>query len=139
MKSSFLLFLRKALLWLILINLAMVMFFFIVRSQQNFLYTSLIGLVLSLFFYLTSAGFYAYTLKLGTVKPAKFVNGYMILSIAKLLLYLLVLVVCLFFFKDYLKIFLILYVINYLVFTIFEVVLVTKSLKSIQKSQDNTK
>jgi|YelNatPaOPRAMG01_1025707.scaffolds.fasta_scaffold199608_2 hypothetical protein len=140
MKATFIYFLRKALPAFILFNFVtgglMILIFHLWYPLWKFLLTQLL---VSIFFYVTSAGFYAYTIKLGTISPTKFVNGYMILSIAKLLIYLLALLLCLYIFRSQLKMFLIQYMLNYLFFTIFEIILVTRALKKLQNNQPNTK
>ncbi|HOK98327.1 MAG TPA: hypothetical protein PLD12_04260 [Bacteroidales bacterium] len=139
MKGHFVYFLRKAILWFVVIFLSTFFFYYVVNVRLSLMLYLTMGFSLSLFFYFTSAAFYALTIRLGSVAPTKFVNGYMMISIAKLLLYLLILLFCLFLFKAHLKTFLLIYALNYLLFTVIEVVLVTKSLKNLQKSQTKSK
>jgi hypothetical protein len=126
-------FLLKSLLFTAILNLLAFIFLYIYTKQLLSLSFS-VFFIFSIFFYLSTGIFFHYTIKLSTTNPSKFVNGYMFLSIAKLLAYLVIIVLIVLLFRNHSKILLITYLINYLAYTIQEVVYVVKSLKKIQNS-----
>ncbi len=130
MKSFLIHFLYKTFPYLLIINsIALVLFFLVKKS--DFFSLFIINTIISLFFYSTTGIFFSYTLKLAQNTPSKFINGYMIISVFKLLLYLLVLILTLVFFKKQIKILLITYALNYFVFSILELKMVYKILKKL--------
>lgn len=86
---------------------------------------SLIG-----FFLIINAVMHYLLIASSKAKPAKFVRVFMVVTFAKILVYLIFLVIYIVFLKIGLKAFLLCFVVTYLSFTIFEVLELSKILKN---------
>lgn len=105
----------------------LIYFLFFIKFKEYYLNVFLFVVI---FFYILTSTVHYFLLKASLKKFAKFSVNFMLTTSAKLVIYIFFMVLYLLFFKQNAIPFILFFFTNYLVFTIFEIISITKIIKS---------
>ncbi|MBU0763798.1 MAG: hypothetical protein KJ607_03070 [Bacteroidetes bacterium] len=127
MQKAFLRFLANtAILSAIILIAGIFLFLYPFREQYIFILPYVL-----VFFYIITCGLHYVLLRITRLKPDKFVTYFMMITTIKLLFYMIVMIVYLFFDREGAVVFLLVFLFLYILFTVFEVLSLLSFLKKI--------